>query len=492
MKNEQQNKLLNNLQNNFIFTTIFLILLGAVICAVYVSLCFNLNIWTDEGFTIALIRDCDTFGEIAAYTAKDVHPPLYYWIVKVITWVFGQSFLVQKLASVVAMFALYIISATYVNKRFGFRVALLFTLTTAAIPCCMEYAIQIRMYSWAMVFVTGAALAALDAYETERIRSYILLGLCGVASAYTQYFAFVAAIWVYGLLMFFIIFGKKGKKKLTKWLIMAASSIVLYLPWLGIMLGQVGGVSENYWIQPITGEVVSEYFKWPFESEYPAVQVMMQVVFVIALVHLIYFFVTNNKTRKIATEHTKEDPHNVISALCFIGIPILVILTGVTLSFIIRPIFVIRYIILAIPLLCLGFAILMSRINSTSFVFLCLFLLGVFYTDYKTNYFVEYQSTCTDATLEALDANVKEDDVIAYNYRGYGYLYEDYFGVDGCTFIENLDLGSVSGDIYLLNTVFCPIISDEDMAAYGLTVEYMGDFGFEHNPFYIYRYHHIN
>ena len=63
---------------------------------VYVSLCFNNNVWTDESFTIDLLKL--DFPGILHGTASDVHPPLYYLIAKCFVLVFGDSLLSLKMA----------------------------------------------------------------------------------------------------------------------------------------------------------------------------------------------------------------------------------------------------------------------------------------------------------------------------------------------------------------------------------------------------------
>ena len=42
--------------------------------AIYVSLVCNRNVWTDEAYTIQLIRE-NSYLEMNAKTAMDVHPP---------------------------------------------------------------------------------------------------------------------------------------------------------------------------------------------------------------------------------------------------------------------------------------------------------------------------------------------------------------------------------------------------------------------------------
>ena len=59
---------------------IALLLLSAGLLAVSVFLCFSDDIWYDELFTMGLASQ--PFGELISITARDVHPPLYYVIVK--------------------------------------------------------------------------------------------------------------------------------------------------------------------------------------------------------------------------------------------------------------------------------------------------------------------------------------------------------------------------------------------------------------------------
>ena len=158
----------------------------------YLSLCFNNNIWTDEAFTIELLHS--DFAGILKGTASDVHPPLYYLIAKCVTLVFGDSLLCLKLVSILPMFLCMSWGALIVRKRFGFRAAVLYLVLLGVIPCTMEYAVQVRMYSWAIFFITFMALWAYEAYLEQSLRFYAGIVLTSAAAAYTHYFAFVSAI----------------------------------------------------------------------------------------------------------------------------------------------------------------------------------------------------------------------------------------------------------------------------------------------------------
>ena len=134
---------------------IWLLLSAVLMTALYVSLIFNRNIWTDEAFTIELVGSNSVLGIIRG-TANDVHPPLYYLIVKLFITLFGTSFQVYKLVSILPMFFTMLLGIFYIAPWFGAKTAFLFMLFLNAIPCVMEYGVQIRMYSWAIFFITIA------------------------------------------------------------------------------------------------------------------------------------------------------------------------------------------------------------------------------------------------------------------------------------------------------------------------------------------------
>ena len=230
---------------------------AAFFFAVYLSLCFNDNVWTDEAFTIELLRE--NFGGIILGTAADVHPPLYYLIAKCFTLVFGSSLMTLKIISILPMMLCMTWGAFWIKRLFGFRAALLFNILLAVIPCTMEYAVQLRMYSWAIFFITLMGLWAYEACMEGRITCFAGVVLTSVAAAYTHYFAFVSAILIYGFLFLALAFTRQGRG-LLKWLGSVVISLVLYLPWLPYMELQVKGVSRNYWIEEITGETIREFF----------------------------------------------------------------------------------------------------------------------------------------------------------------------------------------------------------------------------------------
>ena len=59
--------------------------------AIFTLFAFNKNIWFDEAYTIGLVRH--GVADIFKLHIYDVHPFLYYFLLKIFTFVFGSSLL---------------------------------------------------------------------------------------------------------------------------------------------------------------------------------------------------------------------------------------------------------------------------------------------------------------------------------------------------------------------------------------------------------------
>ena len=441
---------------------------------VYVSLCFNDNIWTDEGFTIDLLRNCDTYAQVCSFTAADVHPPLYYLILKVFTDLFGINLLLIKLLSIVPMLLTMMLAPLVMNKEFGFRIALFFILILGTLPCTMEYAIQARMYTWALLFVTLCGLFAFRAASSDHAVNWIFYLIGGVGAAYTHYFAFVAVLWIYGFLFLYLIFWRR--KGVLRWLVTSVASLLAYLPWLSQMAIQVKGVSGSYWIAPIDGKVLRSYFPWIVKTDLPYVTAVFCVVFLIAFVLLGYQLV-----------HRKKLDGSLTAALFGVVIPLLVVVTGVVLSKLIRPIFIIRYIMPSVGILSLFLAISFSFLETKAWISVGLFWLGMGTVDYGTNYKAEYLATYTKQTMDFLEEHLGDNDLVVYNYYGYDFIYEYYVSREQLVYIGDVDLGGSFDTIWFLDTPLNQEFSADGLAAYGLQSIEMGQYGIEQNEFKIYQ-----
>ena len=103
------------------------------------------SIWFDEAFSAYIIRF--SFADIWRYTSVDVHPPLYYFCLKIWSLFFGKSDL--ALRSMSAVFGVLTILAAYllVKRLFNKKTALISSGLLAISPMLIRYSQEARMYT---------------------------------------------------------------------------------------------------------------------------------------------------------------------------------------------------------------------------------------------------------------------------------------------------------------------------------------------------------
>ncbi len=338
-----------------------------------IRLCFCSDIWYDELFTVGMAEH--SYGELISFTAKDVHPPLYYCIVKLILDFCklinpsADAVIVIKCASVLPYLLLMVYGLVFLRKKFGMFVTGLFLFCVLSMPQMSAYTVEMRMYGWALFFVTAAFFHAYEIVaENGQGRwngHFAALALYGLAAAYTQYFACVAAVmvYVYLLLWFFLRYrrseerDKNAAKALKRWFVCVFCSVLAYLPWLFVLIAQVTAVRENYWILPLTwrslGGCVKFLMKPAFSREWLNVPLAV-LLFGIYIGLFVWYGINGWKAGR-------DEPFRIRFFYALAGCMVLCGLTGFgfTASILVRPIFVYRYMLPAMgcfwlcPVLCL-------------------------------------------------------------------------------------------------------------------------------------------
>lgn len=136
---------------------LFLGILSFFVCLLQA---FGQDIWFDEVFSVNFIQH--SYKEIAALTGKDVHPPLYYWYLKLFHDIgkvlvpAASSIVLCKLASMLPFVGIFAYTLTAIRKNFGLHIAGLFWFLIMTMPQISNYTLEIRMYSLALFFITAA------------------------------------------------------------------------------------------------------------------------------------------------------------------------------------------------------------------------------------------------------------------------------------------------------------------------------------------------
>ena len=129
-------------------------------------LCFGKTIWLDEALTGTFIRY--PFGEMIQITASDVHPPLYYIIVKIAISLFGDHLWVIKIFSFLPFILMLVITACKVAKMIGNSAAFILSALLCIAPCIIVKHAEMRMYPWAMFFVFAFAVFLYSAIQSNK------------------------------------------------------------------------------------------------------------------------------------------------------------------------------------------------------------------------------------------------------------------------------------------------------------------------------------
>lgn len=217
-----------------------------VIGIIFVSLgAFHSNLWFDESYSVGLARH--TFGEIWSIGGHDVHPILYYWMLRIVYLMTGGTIMAYRIFSVIPIAIMIILGYTHIRKDFGEKTGFIFSFLSAFLPEMAQYAIEIRMYSWAILAVTILALYAYRLTKEDNTKNWIIFGLSSLASIYLHYYGLMAAGLINVFLLIYLIV-KRRKKCIIFIISFGILQGLAYLPWLVNFATQLSNVSSGYWI----------------------------------------------------------------------------------------------------------------------------------------------------------------------------------------------------------------------------------------------------
>ena len=215
------------------------------------------SIWFDEAFSAYIIRF--DFGEIARLTAFDVHPPLYYWLLKLWTIAFGTSELAVRSMSL--MFGIIAIIGFYVLIKRLFKstnIALLASGFVAITPIFVRFSHEARMYTLVLAIVIWATYLMVRMVQTKQKRYTIGYGILIAAGMLTHYFAALA--WAAHWLWHYVEKRRTSSGFFDKqWASAYILSLALFSWWMPSFITQIVNVQKGFWIPPLTAATPVDY-----------------------------------------------------------------------------------------------------------------------------------------------------------------------------------------------------------------------------------------
>lgn len=393
---------------------------------------FHSNLWFDESYSVAISNN-HSFAEIWSIGGHDVHPVFYYWMLKIVSLIFGNKILCYRLLSVLSIALLGILGYTHIRKDFGEKVGAVFSLLVYTFPLNIVYAVEIRMYGWAMFFVMVMAIYAYRIFVNKKvlienklektdIKNWIIFGIFSLISAYTHYYGLMAAGIVNILLFIWLVKDAIKQKKFTlnlkAFLIQAVVEVLLYIPWILSLLLQMSQVSNGFWIGIKFPDTLIEMFTFQFTGNLGDTCYINNWVAgiygIVFCLYIIYCVVKNKKsTNKLSLEPAKL-------AVSVYG---LVILGAIAVSLIIwRPIIYARYLLVVTSLLIFTFSYIMAKVGNKRGNIAILILTVIVATIININLSQINYDKSNQEPINYLKENIQEGDIFVYGNEGSGFV----------------------------------------------------------------------
>jgi mannosyltransferase len=228
-------------------------LLGLIVLLAFVLRLINLSkepFWGDEIFTLGVIKNyVGNWSGLIAYI-KDIwiYPPLYFFILKFWTIIFGYSELAVRMISV--LFGLGVVFITYFFSRRIFQskeIALLSSFFVSILPIQIEFSQEARAYI-ILCFFSLLCLFSLYLYLNEKKYKWLFLfGLSSIFGLYTHYSFIIVLIAGYSWwgISIFLLEKNKQAKELIILLSAGLFTFIIFYDWIVVLIYNYLLIAKN-------------------------------------------------------------------------------------------------------------------------------------------------------------------------------------------------------------------------------------------------------
>ncbi len=322
---------------------------------------FDNNFWGDEAFSIRLAGM--SVSQMLQATAGDVHPPLYYLILIAVCRLLGRAGWVYHLTSLIPYLLFCLFALTVLRERFGKMVVLLSITFASLLQNALVYNVEVRMYSWAALFVLLSFYSLYLVMEEGRMWCYLLFTMTSLAAAYTHYYAMMSVAFFYLALL---VLAVRERERIWKVAAVYGLTVVGYAPWLVAMLKTFERTAGGFWLADIPS--IPGCLVFFFETDMRWLSALLSLSTFLLLTGLVARDLGMLRIRrggsrisislqKADREWTYLDRWLVWGAMSAAG----TILLGEMISYLIRPAFMTRYLYPVACVLWLVLSITISR-----------------------------------------------------------------------------------------------------------------------------------
>lgn len=273
------------------------------------------SIWFDEAFSAYLMRF--NIVEITGFTAADVHPPLYYWLLKGWTSIFGVTEIgvrsMSLLFAIIAIVGVFVLVRRLLNDT---SIALLASLGLAISPIIIRFAHEARMYTLVLAIVAWATYALVRATETGAKKWWVGYALLLTAGMLTHYFAAFAWLAHWAWRVWERRTGRLQRFWSQDWVVAHLIAVAAFAPWLTTAIRQFLIVQGGFWIPPVSAYTAIDYISNTFMyRQYGTVLGWWAIIFAVLVTAGIWLLV------KLAKNSPKKHHSSIVLIVCLALVP---------------------------------------------------------------------------------------------------------------------------------------------------------------------------
>jgi uncharacterized membrane protein len=406
---------------HFTSKNIILILLFAAAAVLRIYDIDAKNMWFDEVYSWKISNG--SIIKIVSETAGDIHPPLFYILLKAWKSIFTDSVISMRMLSVmlslISMYVLYNITRRILETN---TQRLLVLLLFALSPLNIFYSQEVRMLSLNLLLTLTSVYFFIRYLSNPKGTYGAIYCVATALSLYTHYFALfiLFAELIYAGIIY--ISNQNIRERLKPFFKYPAFAFAMFIPWLPIMAGQaLKGQSwrKSQSIQQVSVEVFN-YFKDIFLSPYFNYE-SLTVIYLSQLVSLfVILFLLLCIIRIINSGSFLKNPADIVIFLFFIPL-----MLAIAVSFR-QSIVYSRYLSILIPYLFIMLIYFSFRYykNRTAII-LCLVLSMISFYGTLINFGNDFKNNDYRKIISHINSNESEGDrlIVEPHFMGWAINY---------------------------------------------------------------------
>lgn len=326
---------------------------GALLVMIGFAVFFSLTVFSASSLRLdeaqSLFQTNRDLGGMFHLIAQDVHVPFYHTLLHFTVLFFGSDIFVARMLSLIFFVGTIIMTYVLATYAFGRRsIGLFAALLVTISPFMNWYGSEARMYTLLAFMTVLHLFFFLRVMRKGGVGAWIAWTVSAVIGLYSHYFfIFVLVSEFIALLMMRRYFV--DKKAIKHFIIAGVAAAVSLLPWL-LYVYSLGFASNTQPAlgQPSAGDLFDTYAQFIFGFQVSAINTLIISLWPVAV--LLAFFALQKSKKKIPPEVT-----------LFVLVATIPILSAFLISVTIRPFYLSRYLIVALPALFIFLAWFLSR-----------------------------------------------------------------------------------------------------------------------------------